>query len=152
MFPWRWFEDSLLGSCINLDDVKKVGITVDQLAETGRCNGADVTVYRDMDEDEARNFLRDAVRKRGGYYVAVSFSRKSLGQTGDGHFSPIAAFDEESDSVLVLDTARFKYGPYWVSHKDLYAATKSVDTVSNLPRGYLSFEKSKSDTPHMFCG
>lgn len=151
MFPWRWFEDSLLGSCIDLEDVKKVGITVDQLAQTARCNGAAVEVYRDLDKNGARNLLLDCVRKREGFYVAVSFSRPSLGQTGDGHFSPIAAFDKESDSVLILDTARFKYGPYWVSLEDLHQATQPIDSVSNRRRGYLTFEKSKSGELHMFC-
>ena len=33
-------------------------------------------------------------------------SRKGLDQTGDGHFSPLAAYDAASDSVLVLDVAR----------------------------------------------
>lgn len=106
MFPWRWFEDSLLGSCLDLDDVKKVGVTVDQLAQTGRCNGADVEVHRGLEESTARELLLDCVRRREGIYVSVAFSRKSLKQTGSGHHSPIAAFDIESDSVLILDTAR----------------------------------------------
>lgn len=41
-------------------------------------------------------------------YLVVSYSRKELLQTGDGHFSPIGAYDVASDMVLVLDTARFK--------------------------------------------
>eukprot|EP00656_Telonema_subtile_P055568 TRINITY_DN8647_c0_g1_i5.p1 TRINITY_DN8647_c0_g1~~TRINITY_DN8647_c0_g1_i5.p1 ORF type:complete len:189 (-),score=50.17 TRINITY_DN8647_c0_g1_i5:429-995(-) len=41
-----------------------------------------------------------------GVAVAVSFDRKANGQTGGGHWSPVAAYDEESDMVLVLDTAQ----------------------------------------------
>jgi Phytochelatin synthase len=31
-----------------------------------------------------------------------------LGQTGSGHFSPIAGYHAATDSVLILDVARFK--------------------------------------------
>ena len=45
--------------------------------------------------------------------MLVNFSRPSLGQTGSGHFSPIAAWHPASDMALVLDTARFKYPAFW---------------------------------------
>ena len=40
--------------------------------------------------------------------LVVSYSRKTLRQTGDGHFSPIGGYDPDTNSVLVLDVARFK--------------------------------------------
>jgi hypothetical protein len=36
--------------------------------------------------------------------LIASYNRKALKQTGSGHFSPIAAYDQESDSVLIMDT------------------------------------------------
>ncbi|KAA1088411.1 hypothetical protein PGT21_006108 [Puccinia graminis f. sp. tritici] len=41
-------------------------------------------------------------------FLVVSFCRASLGQTGTGHFSPVAGYSAEEDRVLVLDVARFK--------------------------------------------
>jgi glutathione gamma-glutamylcysteinyltransferase len=38
--------------------------------------------------------------------LIASYSRRILKQTGSGHFSPIAAYDQESDSVLIMDTVR----------------------------------------------
>jgi glutathione gamma-glutamylcysteinyltransferase len=38
--------------------------------------------------------------------MIASYSRSVLKQTGSGHFSPIAAYDQESDSVLIMDTVR----------------------------------------------
>lgn len=73
--------------------------------------------------------------KYGGFMV-VSFSRGVLGQTGDGHFSPIAAYSEETDKCLVLDVARFKYPPYWVSVQDLYESTRPLDSMTNKSRGW----------------
>lgn len=73
----------------------------------------------------------------GGYFVVTSFARSSLSQTGDGHFSPIAAYHEPSDSCLVLDVARFKYAPYWVTVKDLYDAMIPHDKATGQSRGWL---------------
>jgi len=47
-----------------------------------------------------------------GGFLAIAFSRKGIGQTGDGHYSPIAAYHEPTDQCLVLDVARFKYAPF----------------------------------------
>lgn len=38
--------------------------------------------------------------------LIASYTRRTLNQTGSGHFSPIAAYDQESDSVLIMDTVR----------------------------------------------
>jgi glutathione gamma-glutamylcysteinyltransferase len=69
-------------------------------------------------------------------FIIVSFSRETLGQTGSGHFSPIAAYHEATDRCLILDVARFKYGPYWVTVPDLYEATKPEDTMTDKSRGW----------------
>lgn len=73
----------------------------------------------------------------GGYFLVTSFARQSLSQTGDGHFSPIAAYHEPSDSCLVLDVARFKYTPYWVAVQDLYDAMIPEDKATGQSRGWL---------------
>jgi hypothetical protein len=73
--------------------------------------------------------------------LVVSYNRKTLKQTGSGHFSPIAAYDKISDSVLILDTARFKYGAHWTKLPLVYEAMKPIDPDTGMPRGYalLSF-------------
>jgi hypothetical protein len=67
--------------------------------------------------------------------LVVNYSRKPLGQNGDGHISPVAAYDAETDRVLVLDVARYKYPPVWMTVKDLYGAMATIDTGSNAMRG-----------------
>jgi len=71
-----------------------------------------------------------------GGFMVVSFSRATLGQTGDGHFSPIAAYSAETDRCLILDVARFKYPPYWASVQDLYESTRPLDGMTNKSRGW----------------
>ena len=41
--------------------------------------------------------------------LIASYTRRVLNQTGSGHFSPIAAYDQESDSVLIMDTVRTRW-------------------------------------------
>lgn len=111
MNPWRWFAETLLDCCLDLDSAKVSGITMDQLAQTATCNGADVEVLREISVEDARQLLRKCVSAHTEgkeEYVAVAYDRQMLGQTGLGHFSPVAAVDEETGSVLILDTARFK--------------------------------------------
>jgi len=87
-----------------------------------------------------QDFRRDVLRiVRGGGsegHLVTSFSRSSLGQTGDGHFSPVAAYHSPTDSCLVLDVARFKYAPYWVSMKELYESMRPEDDATGLSRGW----------------
>lgn len=76
--------------------------------------------------------------------LVVSFSRPALGQTGDGHFSPIAAYHEETDQVLVLDVARFKYAPYWVRVEDLFQSMRDLDSDTKKSRGWFLLSPPKS--------
>ena len=76
-------------------------------------------------------------RSNGGHFLVASFARSSLRQTGDGHFSPIAAYHPPTDSCLVLDVARFKYSPFWVPLKELYDAMIPEDTVTGKSRGWI---------------
>eukprot|EP00580_Thalassiosira_gravida_P014509 CAMPEP_0201682130 /NCGR_PEP_ID=MMETSP0494-20130426/51465_1 /ASSEMBLY_ACC=CAM_ASM_000839 /TAXON_ID=420259 /ORGANISM="Thalassiosira gravida, Strain GMp14c1" /LENGTH=499 /DNA_ID=CAMNT_0048165887 /DNA_START=70 /DNA_END=1566 /DNA_ORIENTATION=- len=73
----------------------------------------------------------------GGYFLVTSFARHALGQTGDGHFSPIAAYHPPTDSCLVLDVARFKYAPYWVSVSEMYDAMTPCDESTGRSRGWI---------------
>jgi hypothetical protein len=48
--------------------------------------------------------------------------------------------------VLLLDVARFKYQPHWISLPLLYEAMKPHDLVTGKPRGYFVIEKSAEPT------
>ena len=81
-----------------------------------------------------------------GKRMIVNFSRSALEQTGEhGHFSCIGAYEAESDMALVMETARFKYPPFWVPTSLLYKAMASIDPESGLPRGYLLVERDNQD-------
>ena len=75
--------------------------------------------------------------------IVVSYSRSSLGQTGDGHFSPIGGYHKERQLLLILDVARFKYPPYWVSVDDLWQAMMCHDEETHRSRGYVLLNASE---------
>lgn len=76
--------------------------------------------------------------------LAATYSRRGLGQTGDGHFSPVSGYDAPSDQVLLLDVARFKYPPHWVPLPLLYAAMQAVDGKTSKARGWCLLSRSSS--------
>jgi hypothetical protein len=70
-------------------------------------------------------------------YLLVNYQREALGQARVGHISPLAAYDRETDSVLIMDTAAHKYPPTWVPIELLYAGMNTTDPASGKRRGYL---------------
>jgi glutathione gamma-glutamylcysteinyltransferase len=162
---WYGNEDVILNSCcINSERVRRAGILMEEFQSLGVCQGLEIDMKRPISAESdglthvyytADDFRKDVIQMvrnppryhmdeghklvndnpTGGFMV-VSFSRLALDQTGEGHFSPVAAYHEETDRCLVLDVARFKYAPYWVSINDLYNATKPHDALTKKSRGW----------------
>jgi hypothetical protein len=86
-------------------------------------------------KDEAVRKALAANMAREEDFAVVNFARGVLKQAGGGHLSPLGAYDQGSDSFLVLDTNPNTSAWFWVSTKDLVAAMRTKDTVEN--RGYL---------------
>ncbi|KAI9320002.1 hypothetical protein BX666DRAFT_2018123 [Dichotomocladium elegans] len=100
--------------------------------------------------EEFRKDVAD-VTMRSDKFMVISFSRKTLGQTGDGHFSPIGAYNPDSDMVLVLDTARYKYPSYWCPVEMLYESMKPIDKETGRPRGYFLLSYDAERPPVSLC-
>lgn len=135
--PWRWFTEELLDCCVALADVRKHGINIDEFACLARCNGADVEVHRgDVSTlEDWRGALRIAAS--GEAVVVAAYDRAAIGQTGSGHFSPIGAYHTARDVALVLDVARFKYPPHWVSVEHIWQAMGRIDPTTSQARGWI---------------
>lgn len=91
---------------------------------------------------EAEKF-RDLLKKilsEEKKFLVLNFDGKILGKSTRGHVSPIVAFDESTDSVLVLDVALHKNQWYWVKVSKLLEAMNTKDGSSY--RGYLVVEKN----------
>ena len=131
--------------------MKKNGITFDKFACLAKCH-SDVVVKRGNDFT-LEEFIQDVqdVTMRSDKFMVISFSRKTLGQTGDGHFSPIGAYHPESGMVLVLDTARYKYPSYWCPVDVLYESMKPIDKETGRPRGYFLLSYDAERPPVSLC-
>jgi glutathione gamma-glutamylcysteinyltransferase len=140
--PWRWFSEELLDCCTPLEQVRKAGVSLEEVACLARCNGADGQLFHaDVHGLEAfRATVQLATRSTDRVLIA-SYDRGALGQTGAGHFSPIGGYHAGRDLALLLDVARFKYPPHWVPLSTLYAATQDIDPDSQRPRGWLLLHK-----------
>ena len=136
---WRWYDESLLDCCKELDVVKTEGITLDEFVCLSRCNGCNATLVRADDRVSVGVFRHTVVETSGDTdsVLACSYSRKTLGQTGDGHFTPIGGYHKERDLVLLLDVARFKYPPHWVPLNVCYDAMRTVDKATGEARGWV---------------
>ncbi|KAF9925185.1 hypothetical protein FBU30_004992 [Linnemannia zychae] len=148
---WRWYSDELLECCAPAEQVKAKGITFNQFACLSKCH-CDVQVRR-ANQVSLEQFKRDLemVCSRDDIHMVVSFSRKALGQTGDGHFSPIGGYVPKAGMVLVLDTARFKYPSYFVSVEKLWKSLFPIDAETGSSRGYFLLSANPNQPAISLC-
>ena len=98
--------------------------------------------YAKKSDTQSIDIFRQTLKKyliEDRRFIIVNFDGKILNLATRGHVSPIAAYDEESDSVLVLDVALHKNQWYWAPLEKLYAAMNTMDNENY--RGYLLVKK-----------
>lgn len=147
LYPYRFYtQDNIFNA-----DTQRVksfvmvsvrGMTLAEMAGFFAALGVKATThYADaMDAAKLRTLLKQALANPDQRVVA-NFQRKVLAQEGGGHQSPLAAYDEASDSVLMLDVAKFKYPPAWIAIDELLAAMQGIDADSGRSRGLVVVEK-----------
>jgi hypothetical protein len=129
--------------------VLEMGMTREQMAETlSRQSVNAVSIAGDtLTEEGLRALLKKALGD-DGQFVLANYYRATLGQVGGGHWSALAAYDAQSDSVLILDVAKYKYPPSWVSISLLQQAIATIDTVSNKARGLVIVSSQPEQVQH----
>ncbi len=123
--------------------IEKMGMTLDQLGAAIATKPVDAAVRHagDTGLDAFRNEARDYLAKKD-QFVIVNYLRKAMGQETGGHISPLAAYDAETDRFLILDVARYKYPPVWVTAADLFKAMNTPDKDNGgKTRGYVLIKK-----------
>ena len=142
--PYKTFtQDNVLNASTEAilpqDVILKQGITLDQMgallavqpvaASVRHASDSSVDAFR----TEAASYLG-----RPGHFVLVNYFRNALGQQKGGHFSPLAAYDRETDRFMILDVARYKYPPVWVKSEELFVAMNTKDSDNqDKSRGYI---------------
>jgi glutathione-S-conjugate glycine hydrolase len=139
--PYAFFTQSNyftpdVSKIISPQTVLRMGMTREQMAETLAAQGvrAKSIAGDTLNDDSLRTLLKNALLD-DGQFVLANYFRANLGQVGGGHWSALAAYDAQSDRVLILDVAKYKYPPVWVSISTLRQAIATIDTTSNKPRG-----------------
>jgi hypothetical protein len=112
------------------------GMTRDEMVQTLLRQGVKATsIAGDSIDDKALRALLQKALLDDGQFVMVNYLRTAVGQEGGGHWSVLAAYDAQSDSVLILDVAKYMYAPVWVRISTLQKAIATVDSTSNKARG-----------------
>ena len=115
------------------------GMTLDQLGQILALHPISVEVHHAAagGVDEFRKLAAGYLASKD-HFVLVNYQRMALGQVRGGHISPLGAYDEKADRFLIMDVARYKYPPVWVSTADLFDAMNTTDSDNdNKTRGYV---------------
>lgn len=139
--PYAYFTQSNfftpeVAQIIGPDTVLKIGMTREEMVEALNRQGVKATSVAgdSISTDELRTLLRKSLGD-DGRFVLANYFRAALGQVGGGHWSALAAYDETTDRVLILDVAKYKYPPAWVELTTLGNAINTLDSTSNKTRG-----------------
>ena len=159
---WRWVTEETLQcetstACgHSLDNIRSKGMVFYDFEALAKCHNVNIQSYPVDDKclEGCHSYQYDHFRKlviasssseNAQAFIVCNFSRKYLGQTGDGHFSPVGGIHTGENLVLIMDVARFKYPPYWVPLSELYEAMMCRDKVVNEPRGYFVIHSHEID-------
>ncbi len=116
------------------------GIDIDELQKMLKIHGVKsklVNVDKFSDEKLAsfRKEVKEVVNS-DKEFLLLNYDHSYKGLMG-GHFSPVAAYDEKSDSVLILDVAAHRNPWIWVNLSDIYHAMNTKNYAQTSYRGYL---------------
>jgi len=172
-FPWATqsnildVDDKHHGSCVevalggrsNAQAVRHIGLGVGTLPGFANCflhpNGYHAEGYHageGAEESSYESFLKQrviAALEDHHSRVLLNYDRGGIGQgpMGHGHWSPLGAYNEETDSFLVMDVAKYKHPMVWVSWEHLWGGVATKDTCSTMtapPTGVAPPDFSKS--------
>lgn len=86
--------------------------------------------------DKFRIILKNTLQSPKSFMIG-NYNRSYAGIEMGGHYSPIVAYDEQSDSVLIMDIATHKNPWIWVDLEDLYKSMHSKNYAKTNYRGYI---------------
>lgn len=137
--PSKFLE--AISDVITQEEIKTCRMSLQVLSDSLKVFSLDTTpIYADaITLEDFRGLLKDNLNNPQLFLIANYF-RPSIGQKGKGNFSPIGAYDAASDSVLLLDPLRDKYGSFWVSAEDLFTSMNQLD-ASQKARGLILVER-----------
>lgn len=132
----------VFGEPVTIDgkQVQDFGFQLRQLDALLKANGLNTRLVIVDDSKPVEDIRADLVGnlKHRDDYVIVNYQRKAVGQQGPPHISPLGAYDDQSDSFLVLDVNPASASWVWTPTATLVKGMRTFDTVEN--RGYILIE------------
>eukprot|EP01134_Creolimax_fragrantissima_P003391 CFRG3391T1 len=139
-------QDKVLEIAANVIDMQKFqtnGVTLQQLYDIacrlflGRKSYV-VKIERPQTKEALTEMLDVCLNKPTSTLICnYDMGKAGQGNYWYGHFSPIGAFDKQTQSVLVMDVWMFT-DPFWVPVADLLQATIDKDLISDEARGFIT--------------
>ena len=135
------FENEKTLDAIKPEVIARQGMTLEELGKlftsyplvTETFHGKEVSL------EQFRKLIVQNLRQTENF-VVINYLRRSLGQKGGGHISPLVAYNEKSDRFLILDVARYRYASVWVKAESLWKAINTLDSTSGKTRGFILVE------------
>ena len=105
-------------------------------------NVKQIDIVDDIGIDEFRSLVKQVTGASGSKYMIVNFSLSTLiPSINNGHFSPVAAYDEQGDYILSLDPWVAFAGWIWIKLPELYISMNTKDNGEY--RGYILISNRK---------
>lgn len=116
------------------------GIDIDELQKMLKIHGVksklvNVDKFSEKKLSEFRKLVKNVVNSDQEFLV-LNYDHSYKGLMG-GHYSPVVAYDEKSDSVLMLDVAAHRNPWVWINLSDIYHAMNTKNYAQTAYRGYL---------------
>lgn len=117
------------------------GMDLEEMTKMFKIHGVRSEVFHvskvnETDISSFRNLVKNIVNDKKKFLLA-NYHRGYQGIEMGGHFSPIVGYDEENDSIMILDVATHKNPWIWVKLEDFYKSMNSKNYAGNEYRGYI---------------
>jgi hypothetical protein len=142
LFYYRYTQQTFFNSYKENEKALKSGFELRKYARALRANRLRVDLRiadKSLSDAQIRSELITNLSE-GGNYVLINYNRIAFGQIGSGVISPLGAYDERSDSFLVLDVNPSVAPWIWVKSAELIAAMRTKGGSEN--RGYVLISDS----------
>ena len=160
-YPARFFTQMNIMNAeaqqvVSYRTIQRKGMTLSALEQL-LIHGWSVTVERytadKLDLEDFRALMLQALNSDSRRVIAnYEISTLGLSEKKIGHFSPVAAYERQSDRFLVLDVARYLINPFWVTSESLFEAMQTIDSESGDNRGLLVVSEGYlGDMSNDFC-
>lgn len=125
---------------VNNDPIYDPGVTLDEFskilkkAHNLKVKKTHISKYNQKNLKKFRDLVKEVTLDNNKILVA-NYNGKKFGGNTNGHISPLVAYNENTDHILVLDVALHKGKWFWIKVEDLFKAMNSLDGKNY--RGYL---------------